>query len=167
MDQEAAGGGAVVCRQWAMCCSQDGLRRARDPKRGEGPGNILQTESALGCLGNGVPGQSQRTGQGETRRHAKPVDTGGIQVKEIRHEESRHEREPRRLNDEADAETENRAAHEHHGLRVCGTVFEASGKFDEGEGEARELGADSRKVAVVLAWKVEFGRRGRKLHWES
>ena len=35
------------------------------PKRGEGPENILQTESALGCLGNDVPGQSQGTGQGE------------------------------------------------------------------------------------------------------
>ena len=49
----------------AMCCSQDGLRRARDPKRGEGLGNILQTEPALETLGNDVPGQSQGTGQGE------------------------------------------------------------------------------------------------------
>ena len=48
-----------------ICCSQDGLRRARDPKRGEGPGNILQIEYALGCLGNDVPGQSQGTGQSE------------------------------------------------------------------------------------------------------
>ena len=76
--------------------------------------------------------------------HAKPLDTGGIQVKKIRHEESRHEREPRQLDDEADAETENRASHEHYGLRVCGTVFEANrstwyeigGQFDEREGEA-------------------------------
>ena len=57
----------------------------------------------------------------------------------------RHEREPRGLDDEA-AETEKRAAHEHHGLRVSGTVFEASrgawyeigGKFDEREGEAQQ-----------------------------
>ena len=65
------------------------------------------------------------------------------------HEESRHGREPRRPNDEADAEAENRAAHEHHGLRVCGTVFEASRntwhevgrEFDEREEEARVLSA--------------------------
>ena len=48
-----------------FCCSQDGLRRARDPKPGEGHGNILQTEPALGCLGNDVPSQTQGTGQGE------------------------------------------------------------------------------------------------------
>ena len=84
---------------------------------------------------------------------AKPVDTGGIQVKKTRHEESRHEREPCRISDEADAETENRAAREHHGLRVCGTVFEASRStwyeigetFDEREREAREVGADTAK----------------------
>ena len=46
------------------------------------------------------------------------VDTGGIQVRKVRHEEGRHEREPSRLNDETSAEIENRAAHEHHGLRV-------------------------------------------------
>ena len=55
----------VVALSSAECCSQDGLRRARDPKRGDGPGNILQTESALGCFGNDVLGQSQGTGQGE------------------------------------------------------------------------------------------------------
>ena len=46
-------------------------------------------------------------------------------------------------------ETENRAAQEHHELRVCGTVFEAmrktwkeiGGKFGEREREARVLGA--------------------------
>ena len=38
---------------------------ARDPKRGEGLGTFMQIGSALGCLGNDVPGQSQGTGQGE------------------------------------------------------------------------------------------------------
>ena len=46
------------------------------------------------------------------------MDTGGIQVGPVRHEESRHEREPRRLDDETDAEIENRTAHGHHGPRV-------------------------------------------------
>ena len=57
-------------------------------------------------------------GLGEARRHADSVDTRSIQVKQVRHEESRRERDSRRLNDETDAEIENRAAHEHHGLRV-------------------------------------------------
>ena len=41
-------------------------------------------ESTSGCFSDEVPGQPQRIGQGETRRHAKLVDTGGIQVKKIR-----------------------------------------------------------------------------------
>ena len=61
----ASGGGVVVRRELAVCCGQDSVRRARDPLRGDGPGNIMQTESAPGCLGNDVPGQSQGTGQGE------------------------------------------------------------------------------------------------------
>ena len=59
----------------------------------------------------------QTIGQGEERRQAESVDTEGIQVRLVRHE-GRHEREPRRFNDESDAEIENRAAHEHHVLRV-------------------------------------------------
>ena len=77
----------------------------------------LWAEPTSGCLSDGVLGQSQRIGQGETRGHAKPVDTGGIQFEKIRHEECRHEREPRRLDDEADAKTEDRAAYEYYGLR--------------------------------------------------
>ena len=34
------------------------------------------------------------------------VDTGGIQGRQVRHEEGRHEREPSGLNDETAAETE-------------------------------------------------------------
>ena len=68
-----------------------------------------------------LPGQSQRIGQGEACRHAESVDTGSIQVRQVRREEEgRHEREPSRLDDETNAETENRAAHEHHGFRVHG-----------------------------------------------
>ena len=132
----------------------------------------MWAEPTSGCLSDDVPGQPQRNGQGETRRHAKLMDTGGIRVENVRHEESLHEREPRRLDDEADAETANRTAHVHRGLRVCGTLFEASrstwyeigGKFEE---RAKWV---PRKVAVVqfvLAWKVEFGRRGREFRWQS
>ena len=45
------------------------------------------------------------------------MDTEGIHVRLVRHE-GRHERVPLRFNDESDAEIENRAAHEHHVLRV-------------------------------------------------
>ena len=41
----------------------------------------------LGRFSNNVPGQSQRTGQSQTRRHAELVDTGGFQVWPVRHEE--------------------------------------------------------------------------------
>ena len=51
---------------------------------------------------------------------AKHVDMQSlwIQKASIRREESRHEREPRRLDDEAAAGTEHRVADENHGLRV-------------------------------------------------
>ena len=81
---------------------------------------------ASGSHSDDVLGQPQGVGQGKTRRLAQLVDARSLQVLKSRHEESRHERQPRRLHDEADAETENRAAHEHHGRRVCGTVFLAS-----------------------------------------
>ena len=71
----------------------------------------MWTEPTSGCVSDDVCGQAKRIGQGESRRHAKPEDTGGIQVKKIRHEGSGHEREPRRLSDEADTETENRDAY--------------------------------------------------------
>ena len=58
-----------------------------------------------------------------------------------------------RLNDEGDAETEDRAAYEYNGLRVCGTMLEASrstwyeigGNLDEREEEARKLGVATAK----------------------
>ena len=77
----------------------------------------MWAEPTSGCLSDDVPGQPQRNGQGETRRHAKLMDTGGIRVENVRHEESLHEREPRRLDDEADAEIGNRGAYEFYGLR--------------------------------------------------
>ena len=55
----------------------------------------MRAESTSGCLSDDVPGQQQRIGQGETRRHAKLVDTGDIQVRKSR------------LGDETSAETEN------------------------------------------------------------
>ena len=82
------------------------IRRAWGPERGKGPGHILQTELTLGRLGNDGLGQSQRAGQSEARRHAESVDAGGIQVRQVRHEEGRHEREPSRFNDETAAETQ-------------------------------------------------------------
>ena len=42
---------------------QNCIRRAWDPKRGEGLGNILQTESTLGCFSNDVLGQPLRIGK--------------------------------------------------------------------------------------------------------
>ena len=42
-------------------------------------------------LCNIVLGQSQRTGQSQTRRRAELVDTGGFQVWQVRHEEGWHE----------------------------------------------------------------------------
>ena len=65
VDQEAAAESDVVRRERAVCCGQDSVGKGSDPKRGEGPGNIMQTESVPGCFGNDVPGQSQGTGQGE------------------------------------------------------------------------------------------------------
>ena len=60
-------------------------------------GHIVWAEPTLGRLGNDGLGQSQRAGQSEARRHAESVDTGAIQVRQVRHEEGRHEREPSRL----------------------------------------------------------------------
>ena len=66
----------------------------------------MWAEPTLGRLGNDGLGQSQETGQSESRRHAESVDIGGIQVRQVRHEEGRHEREPSsRFNDETAAET--------------------------------------------------------------
>ena len=83
-------------------------------------GNVVWAESAPGCLSNNVLGQPQRSGQGEARRRAESVDTGGIQIWPVHHEESRHEREPSRLDDETAGKAEDRTAHGHHGLRVHG-----------------------------------------------
>ena len=104
---------------------------AWDPARGNGLGDTMWAESTSGCFSNDVPSQSQRIWLGEARRHA-AVDTGGIQVRQVRHAEGRHEREPTRFHDETDAEIENRAAYEHHGLRVhekrAGRVEVSSGE---------------------------------------
>ena len=51
----------------------------------------------------------EKVARDEGRRAAGFVETGGIQVRQVRHEEGRHERA---------AEIENRASHEPHGLRV-------------------------------------------------
>ena len=63
-----------------------------------------------------VPGQPQRIGQGETRRHAELVDARSLQVKKVPHEEGGYEREPRRHDDETTTGTIDRAACENHGL---------------------------------------------------
>ena len=104
----------------ALSSAESGLYAAvkMASELGEGPGDCTQTEFAPGCLSDDVPGQSEGTGQGEARRHAESVDTGGIQVRPVRHEEGRHEREPRRLDDETAGKAEDRAAHGRHGLRI-------------------------------------------------
>ena len=107
MDQETASGVAVHRRQRAVRSSHNSIRRAGDPERGTGLGESMRAEPTPGCLGDGVPGQPQRIGQGEARRHAESMDTGGIQVRQVRHGESRDERGPCWLGDETAAETEN------------------------------------------------------------
>ena len=78
-----------------------------DPERGTGLGNIVWAELTPGCLSNDVLGQPQRTGQSEARRHAESVDAGGIQVRQVCHEdEGRHERERRRPDDETAGKAE-------------------------------------------------------------
>ena len=87
-------------------------------------------------------------GAAESDRHiGTGVDSGSFFKSDSKNCARQKDSSFRQRNDEADAETENRAAHEHHGLRVCGTVFEASRitwcevgeKFDKREGEARDL----------------------------
>ena len=51
--------------------------RSLDPECGKELGDTVWAESTSGCLSDDVPGQPQRIGQGETRRHSKPKDTGG------------------------------------------------------------------------------------------
>ena len=75
-------------------------------KQGEGHGNIVRIESAPGRLSEDVLGQPQGSGQSEARRHAESVDTGGFQIQPVLDEESRHEHEFRRLDDEAAGEAE-------------------------------------------------------------
>ena len=69
-------------------------------------GLFMRAEPAPGCFSDDVLGQPQRTGQGEACRHAELVDTRIFQVRTVRHEESRHMREPSRLDDETAAEAE-------------------------------------------------------------
>ena len=54
-------GSACPC-VWKGC-----IRRAWDPERGKGRGDIVWTESKSGCLRNDVLGQLQRIGQSEAR----------------------------------------------------------------------------------------------------
>ena len=96
----------VPRRERAVRRSRNCTRRAWDPERGKGLGDIVWAESTPGCLSNDVFGQPQRIGQSEAR-HAESVNTRGIQIRQVRHEEGRHEREPSGLNDETAAETEN------------------------------------------------------------
>ena len=96
VDQEAASGVPVHRRERAVRRGQNRITRARDPERGKGLGGIAcGVGPTPGCLSDDVPGQPQRIGQGETRRRAKPVDTGGLQVRKVRHEESGYDFDPR------------------------------------------------------------------------
>ena len=99
VDQEAAGGVVTVHRrERAVRCSQNRIRRewgSRVSQRTWGRAcglNLHPDASATTCLFN-----RRGSGQSETRRRAKLVDTGAIQVNEIRHFSSRHERASRRL----------------------------------------------------------------------
>ena len=104
MDQETASGVAVLRRERAVHHSQNCIRRgiqsvAKDLEISCG-WHLHVAASAMMCLVT-----PKRTGHSEARRHAESVDTGGIQVKEVRRE-GRHEREPSRLDDQTAAETE-------------------------------------------------------------
>ena len=100
VDEEAAGGVPVHRQERAVRCSQSRVTRAGDAVRGEIPGDSVGVDPTPRCLSNHGPGQ------GEARRRTEPEDPRGIQVRKVRHEGSRHERESRRLCDEAIARTE-------------------------------------------------------------
>ena len=68
-------------------------------------GDNVQTESALGSVNNKVLGQL--FGQDGARERASFLDTRRMQVLEVRHQESGFECEPRRLDDETVAKTQN------------------------------------------------------------
>ena len=106
MDQETASVLSLLSAESGLYAAvKTGFRRAGNPERGTGLGDRTWAELKSGCLSNDVLGQQQRIGQGEARRHAEFVETGGIiQGRQVRHEEGRHEREPSRLNDETAAE---------------------------------------------------------------
>ena len=61
----------------------------------------VPADSAPGCVSNNVLGEPQGFGHGEARERATSVDTRGVQVREVRHQESGYAREPRRLDDVA------------------------------------------------------------------
>ena len=63
--------------------------------------NLHLDATATMCLVN-----RRGTGQSEARRHAQSVDTGGFQILPAHDEESRHEHESRRLDDETTGKAE-------------------------------------------------------------
>ena len=91
VDQETASGVAAPTTESeqyaAVKTASEGL--GTDPERGQGLGDSMWAELASGFLSDDVPGQSQRIRQGEARQHAESVDTGGIQVRQVRHEKVR------------------------------------------------------------------------------
>ena len=107
MDQEAACG--VLVHE---------LHEQSKPRqrRGVGLGHCMWVEPTSGFHRDDVPRQPQKVGKSKTSRHAEPVDTRGLQVKMVRHEESGSESGPLRLDHETTTRTENRAVNENHGL---------------------------------------------------
>ena len=91
-------------------------------QRRKGLGDSMWAELLSGCLSDDVPCQPQETGQGEARRHAESVDTGGIEGRPVRHEEGGYKHEPRRLDDETSTWTKDHAAYANHGLRTRGAA---------------------------------------------
>ena len=67
----------------------------------------VQANPVPRCLSDDGSGQPQRTFLGETR-HAIPMQTGGTQVREVCRKASRHDREPRQLDDQATTRVEDR-----------------------------------------------------------
>ena len=85
---------------------------------------------------------NRRGPERKTRRRAELVDTISFQVKKVRHEEGRYEREPRRLDDETTTRTKDRAVGATSGARRVTWKFFA-GVFEQSSGSEFDMCRES------------------------
>ena len=149
MGQETAGRVVILSRERAVRSRQGSIRKSRGPEHGKGLGCDVRAELAPGRLSNGVPGQSQRTWQSQTRRHAELVDTGGFQVWPVRHEDGWHDCASSLPDGKAAAEVKSRATHGPHGLRVHENRCSDTEMVDQGERHSVR-GAETISSRVLL-----------------